>query len=59
MADEPERRITGALLVELEEQAKGPFLAMGLPDSGGAVLVDGEIDVSMLARAVMREAGIR
>ena len=55
VADEPERRVVGALLAELEEQAATPLLAIGIPDSRGTVLIDGELDLYLLARAVMRE----
>lgn len=55
MADEPERRVVGAMLAELEEQARMPFLALGIPDSMGTVRIEGEVDLYLLAQAVMRE----
>lgn len=55
MADEPERRIAGAILLELEEQAKN--ISFNVSEYGpGKVMVTGVVDVVALTRAVL--AGI-
>jgi hypothetical protein len=55
MANQPEDRIVGAILLDLEQQARevgGPW--MGQP-YGGVVLIDGNVDLYLLARAVIAE----
>lgn len=53
MADEPERRIVGAILVELEQQ---PYFNLhDEVDWKGQVGCDGQLDLLSLARAVLAE----
>lgn len=67
MADEPERRLIGALHAELERQNEVStdrtlkhnhtqnFAVVGMPDSDGHIMVVGELDLKGLARAVLEE----
>jgi len=53
VADEPERRIVGAMLVELEQQ---PYFNLhDEVDWKGQVGCDGQLDLLSLARAVLAE----
>lgn len=59
MADEPERRIVGAMVLELERQAAeaGPY-SYYIDESvspDGSMSVSGNIDLYLLARAVIQE----
>jgi hypothetical protein len=61
MADEPERRVVGAIHAELERQrtergdASYTGLYLGEIDSLGLLYLDGEVDLYLLARAVIAE----
>lgn len=56
MADEPERRIVGAIHAELEKQTTdGNIEALGYLNTDGRIVVQGEIDLYLLARAVLAE----
>jgi hypothetical protein len=59
MADEPERRVVGAMVAELERQAHeaGPY-SYYLDESvspDGSISVSGRVDLYLLARAVITE----
>ena len=59
MADEPERRVVGALLLELERQRaealgrENLYVDMIVPD--GTLYLNGLVDMFLLARAVIAE----
>lgn len=56
MADDPRRRLVGAMLAELERQAApDPDLLVGLPLGTGNVVVEGWVDLNALAGAVLKE----
>lgn len=56
MADEPERRIVGAIHAELEKQeTDGNLSYLSGLNNDGTVGVDGIIDLYMLARAILAE----
>lgn len=60
MADEPERRIVGAIVAEVERQRDEASdrlhaLYVGEIDSAGLLCIDGTLDLYLLARAVIAE----
>lgn len=55
MADEPERRIIGAILAELEEQARSLFLNVDVPDAMNRVQITGRVNLDKLAKAILKE----
>ena len=59
MADEPERRIVGAIHAELERQATGgdaeETLWIDQLASDGTLQVEGPVDLYLLARAILKE----
>lgn len=61
MADEPERRIVGAIHAELERQeeegttARTRVLWVGPVESDGMCVVEGPVDLYLLARAILKE----
>jgi hypothetical protein len=55
MADEPERRIVGAIHAELEKQEYDSDLWVGPIESDGMCIVDGPVDLYLLARAILGE----
>lgn len=55
MADEPDRRLVGAMVAELEAQVKeNPFGAAVSVDGMGLCWVDGPIDLYLLADAIRK-----
>lgn len=58
MADEPERRIVGAIHAELEKQkTDGNLETLGYLNTDGLITVQGELDLYLLAEAILKEVG--
>ena len=56
MADEPLRRLVGAMVQELETQAQSTAYSLQVnpPDGMGIMLVTGEVDLYLLAKAITK-----
>lgn len=55
MADEPERRLVGAIHAELERQHEDALLYVDEVASDGTCVVEGTVDLYLLARAILAE----
>lgn len=55
MADEPERRIVGALVAEIERQENDGNIITSILNTDGTMHIVGNVDMYLLARAILAE----